>query len=104
MKWKRRPCEQPGDYTFSGKLYITRGIIDALPEEDIAEIVEDLRRVIREKGMVDYLQVYLNQVGGLPGKVWWIDNLSESRKRSRELSPAQIQDYDYSTILLPEEY
>jgi hypothetical protein len=102
MKWKRQTEEQSGDYSFSGKIYLTSGISEAIPMEEIHALILDLRSTILESGNLDYLQVYVHEE--TKEKIYWIDNISESRKQADHLTPMQIEDYDYSTILFPHEY
>ena len=99
--WKRKPQECAGDYYFSGQAYMTCGVQAALSSEEIAFIVADLRAFVRRKNGVDYLQVY---VSGEGRKVWCICQLSRSMKESDDYTPEQLTEYDYWTMLLPEEY
>ena len=38
--WKRKPQECEGDYFFSGRAVMTRGVADALSQEELIFIVE----------------------------------------------------------------
>ena len=99
--WTRKPQEHAGDYFFSGRAVMTRGVADALSPEEIAFIVADLKRAVDENEGLDYLQVYTCADGR---KVWVIDQLSKSMKEGGDYTPAQVAEYDHWTLLLPGEY
>ena len=104
MSWKRKPQECPGDYSFSGKLLITRTVYQRLVDSEIRNIITDLRKFVRsEGGLVDYLQVYENQITG--EKLYFIDNLSQSDKKEfADREDVKLEDYDYHTLLFAQEY
>ena len=99
--WNRKPQEREGDYFFSGRAVMTRGVADALSQEELIFIVVDLKRAVEEHEGLDYLQVYTCDDGR---KVWVIDQLSKSMKESGDRTPAEITEDDVFTLLLPEEY
>ena len=101
VQWTRQPQERDGDYFFCGQLYVTQGVLDALTENELTYIVSDLQGFVQENNGIDYLQVYTSDDGR---KVWCIDQLSKTMKESGDYTPDQVQEYDYWTILLPEEY
>ena len=100
-KWKRQPQERPGDYFFYGRAFMTAGVNEALTPIEIAWITSDLRRGVLEHGGLDYLQVFKCDDGRT---VWAIDQLSHSMKENGSYTQEQIEEYDYWTLLLPEEY
>lgn len=102
MTWKRRPPECTGDYTFSGQLFISREVLTTVPLEEIRAIVDELRDHIARFGPVDYLQVWENSE--TDQAIYWIDQISETMKEDGSYTPAQIREYDYSTILFSHEY
>ncbi len=99
--WTRKPQEQPGNYLFGGLIYMTSGIQDALDQHDVLAIVHDLKKSVEASDGLDYLQVYTHKDGR---KVWVLDNLSEDRLTSGDLTQAEKREHDYFTIMLPEEY
>ncbi len=80
---------------------MTRGITHELSELEILWIYADLRAFVQEENGIDYLQVYECNDGR---KVYCIDQLSKPMKESGDYTPAEIKEYDYWTMLLPEEY
>ena len=99
--WKRKPQERAGDYFFSGRAVMTRGVADVLSPEELFFIVADLKQAVEEHEGLDYLQVYTCDDGR---RVWVIDQLSTSMKEGSDYTPAQVAEYDHWTLLLPEEY
>ena len=57
VSWFREPQECEGDYFFSGRAVMTRGVADALSQEELVFIVVDLKRAVDEHEGLDYLQV-----------------------------------------------
>lgn len=102
MLWERRAEDIAGDYTFAGQVFVTQGVLNRLASDELEAIIQDLRRALIQHGKLDYLQVYVHRETG--EKIWWIDNLSDTRRNSGVLSSDQLRDYDYSTLLLPDEY
>ena len=100
-KWTRQPEEQSGDYYFSGRAVMTIGVSDTLEMTDVFQISGDLRRAVLENDGLDYLQVFKCDDGRV---VWAIDQLSKSMKENGDYTPEQVGEYDYWTMLLPEEY
>ncbi len=101
VSWFREPQECEGDYFFSGRAVMTRGVADALSQEELVFIVANLKRAVDEHEGLDYLQVYKCADGR---KVWVIDQLSKSMKESGDRTPAEIAEDDVFTLLLPKEY
>lgn len=99
--WTRQRQERPGDYFFSGRAFMTAGVKGALTPIEIVRITSDLRRAVREEEGLDYLQVFRCDDGRT---VWAIDQLSRSMKENGSYTREQIQQYDYWTLLLPDEY
>ena len=100
-KWTRKPEEQSGDYYFSGRSVMTVGVDLLISQEDIFYIDLVLTRAIKQNDGLDYLQVFECEDGRI---VWAIDQLSKSMKRNGDYTPEQVEEYDYWTVLLPEEY
>jgi len=100
-EWKRKEQERDGDYYFSGRAYMTRGVQRELSEAEIVCIIDDLRQAVEEHNGLDYLQVY---EAGDGRRVWVIDQLSRSVKTSGDYTDEQVKQYDYFTLLLPSEY
>ena len=99
--WTRKQQEQDGEYFFSGRAVMTQGVAGILSPQELAFIVDDLRRAVAENEGLDYLQVYTCDDGR---KVWIIDQLSKSMKEGADYTPDQIVEYDVFTLMLPEEY
>lgn len=102
LDWKRQPQEKSEDYTFSGRLMITNGVLDTLKPADLFMIIMDLEAFILQNKQGDYLQVYKSS--SYSDTVYCIDQLSESMKTSGDYSPDDLKAYDYHTILLASEY
>lgn len=79
---KLLPQEQEGTYQFNGQFVATRNAIDKFGHEVIAATCIILLKKVKEKGGLDYLQVF--EIDG--EKLWFID------------------DADHVTALLPEDY
>ncbi len=80
---------------------MTRGVADALTPEDILAITTKLGAFVQQENGADYLQVF---EAGDGRRVWCIDQLRRAVKESNEFTPAQLEEYDVWTMLLPEEY
>lgn len=100
-KWTRQPEEQSGDYYFSGQSVMTSGVNQLLTQKDVFCVDLILSRAVMQNDGLDYLQVFECEDGRV---VWAIDQLSKSMKRSGDYTPEQVKEYDYWTLLLPEEY
>jgi hypothetical protein len=100
-KWRRKEKERDGDYYFSGRAYMTRGVQRELSDVEITWIIADLKQAVREHDGLDYLQVYTADDGRT---IWVIDQLSTSMKESDDYTDEQLKQYDYFTLLLPSEY
>lgn len=96
-KWKRQPQETDGDYQFDGEVYMTAGIAERIPSDEIMSIVFDIKQAVFHHAGLDYLQVYKNDFGE---KVYLIDNVDSEMKESTEYDESM----NYCTIMLPEEY
>ncbi|HBG26120.1 MAG: hypothetical protein A2Y10_16330 [Planctomycetes bacterium GWF2_41_51] len=79
---KLLPQEQEGSYQFNGQSVATRNAIDKFGNEVIIAAHIILLKKVKEKGGLDYLQVF--EIDG--EKLWFID------------------DVDHITALLPEDY
>jgi hypothetical protein len=79
---KLLPQEQEGSYQFNSQFVSTRAAIDKFGHEIIIAAHIILLKAVKQKGGLDYLQVF--EVDG--EKLWFID------------------DVDHVTCLLPEDY
>lgn len=95
--WTRKPQEQIGSYFFSGQFYATQGITSELTMDEILFIHKDVQAFAKERGGIDYLQVYVDETGR---KLFFIDQLSKEMVESGD-----YQDEDnHCTLLLSSEY
>ncbi len=99
--WKRQPQEKEGTYEFSGNAYATRGVAEMLSEQEIMRVILDVKKAVMEAGGLDYLQVYTNDNGQ---KIFLIDQLNREMLSSDNYTDQQKKEYNYFTLLLPEEY
>jgi hypothetical protein len=99
--WVRKPQEQEGDYLFGGKMYMTAGVSRELEPLEILSILGDLQAFVKEAGAIDYLQVYESSDGR---KIYCIDSLSRATISGGGYTPEEVQENNYWTMLLPEEY
>lgn len=98
VTWTRQPQERHDQkYFFSGKFYYTKGVAEALSFDEIAAIYNDVRAFAKEKGSIDYLQVYTDENGR---KLFMIDQLDQNMLESGDYDP----EHNYCTLLLAEEY
>ncbi|OFX27002.1 MAG: hypothetical protein A2033_16030 [Bacteroidetes bacterium GWA2_31_9] len=110
MVWKRIPQSfDKGRYAFSGKPLLSGNMYLLLPDEEIKEIIEDVRNYVKQNGLVDYIQVYENKDSD---RILCIDNISvdeiQEMKESGKFTEDEIEacnywslifDYNYSTNL-----
>ena len=80
---------------------MTSGVDQLLTREDVFCNDLVLSRAVMQKDGLDYLQVFECDDGRI---VWAIDQLSKSMKENGDYTPEQVGEYDYRTMLLPEEY
>ena len=80
---------------------MTSGVDQLLTREDVFCNDLVLSRAVMQKDGLDYLQVFECDDGRI---VWAIDQLSKSMKENGDYTPEQVGEYDYWTLLLPEEY
>lgn len=76
------PQEKEGTYKFNSQFVVTKNAVDKFGHEVIATACIILRKAIKEKGGLDYLQVF--EING--EKLWFIDDVT------------------HVTCLLPEDY
>lgn len=96
--WTRKPQEDEDQkYFFSGQCYLTSGIDQELPKDELQAILTDLHAFVKEKNGIDYLQVYEDEKGN---RIWIIDQLDKEMIESGEYAPGD----NHYTVLLPEEY
>ena len=99
--WKRQVQERENDYVFNGKLYVTSIISEELSTEELASIINDIRKVVKENVGIDYLQVYKHPDGR---KIFCIDQLSRSMLDGDGYSKKEKKNYNYWTMLYSYEY
>lgn len=99
-RWTLQPQECEGTYSFSGQSLMTRKIAEELAPMDIIYIHSTIKKLVLEKGGLDYLQVFINNDTGK--KIFVIDQLNEEMKK--ENSSEFVKNNDYFTILFAEEY
>jgi hypothetical protein len=95
--WKRKPQEQEGSYFFAGTFYVTQGVINRLSQEEIMAIYFDIQKLVKEKGGIDYFQVYVNAEGD---KLYFIDQLDADMIAGG----AFAKEDNHCTLLLSREY
>ncbi len=54
--WVRQPQEKPGNYWFGGVFYVTKGVFEEIPTDEVAEIVQDVQATAKRENGLDYLQ------------------------------------------------
>lgn len=96
MEWTRQPQEVEGTYRFDGNFFVTRGVNEALPREEIEEIYRDVRQFAEEQDGIDYLQVYIHTDGR---KLFFMDQLNDDMKSSG----GYPSEYNYCTLMFPHE-
>ena len=97
-KWIRQPQEQKGDYWFSGKFLVTKGIQRLLTAEEIFGIYQEIQRLVEEQQGIDYLVVFLHSE--TQQKLFFIDQLSKGMIDSGDFLP----EYNNCTLMLSSEY
>ena len=93
----RKPQETEGSYFFSGRLFITQGVEQALTIEEIYAVYWDVMAFVQQENGIDYLQVYQFEDGRV---VWLIDQLNKEMIESGDYE----EEDNHCTMLLPEEY
>ena len=97
-KWLYQPQESQGNYRFSGAFYITKGIEQALSQEEILELYFFIKLKVSEQNGLDYLQVFYHKE--TQQKLFFIDQLSKEMLESGHYLPED----NYCTLLLASEY
>lgn len=96
-QWTRKPQEvQDQKYFFNGGFFVTATIKNALTDEDIAFIYNDVQQFAEEKNGIDYIQMYESNTGL---KVWIIDELDQNMIESGEYN----KEDNRCTLLFPSE-
>lgn len=95
--WTRQPQERDGNYFFYGKFVITKGVHEALTQEEIMSIYFHIQELVLEKDGLDYLQVFIDEN---KRKLFFIDQLD---KYMIESGDYQKED-NYCTLLFAHEY
>lgn len=101
-KWELQLKQESKDYYFDGRMLMTQGANSLLSVGEIVLLTETLKNVaLQEKG-IDYLQVFRHSKTNK--EIWAIDQLSKEMKEGSGYSSQEVKEYNYFTILLPEEY
>ena len=95
--WERKPQEQEGNYHFSGKFLVTRGVNEALSQEEILAIYQEIKQLVEEKEGLDYLQIFVNEKGD---KLFFIDQLNKQMIESGDFAA----EHNYRTLMFSSEY
>lgn len=95
--WIRRPQEREGKYLFSGNFFITQAVLENLCIGEIFAIYFDMQILVREKGGVDYLQVYENEAGD---KLYFIDQCDSEMMTEESFNG----EHNHCTLLFDYEY
>lgn len=95
--WTRRPQEQEGSNQFSVTFYVTQGVHSTLSTEEIFAIYLEIQVLVKEKGGLDYFQVYVNDVGD---KLYFIDNCDPNQMTHGSF----LKEHNYCTLLFANEY
>jgi hypothetical protein len=95
--WTRRAQERQGTFQFSGKLYVTQGVLNSLSPEEIVAIYFDIQVLVELTGGIDYFQTYVNDAGD---KLYFIDQCDPEMMMD-ESFPSE---YNYCTLLFDHEY
>ncbi len=98
MAWALKSQEQPGDYWFSGKCFVTNTVSSSIPLEDVQTILIDLHAFVKQEQGVDYLQVYINEA--TKQELWIIDQVTKNDLQEGN----HPEEHNYNTILFPDEY
>ncbi len=95
--WTRKPQPSGGNFYFSGQIRLSPGAARVLGTSEIVHILNDLRQsAMLQKGL-HHLQVYTHLNGS---EVW----ISDNGQQDTCGSSGGFSEYDYFTIILPEEY
>lgn len=95
--WQRKPQEQEGSYFFSGQFYATRGVTLELPTNEILFIYQDVKKFVKEKNGIDYLQVYIDEKGR---KLFFMDQLNKEMIESGNYK----KEDNHCTLMFADEY
>jgi hypothetical protein len=90
--------ENEGQYYFNGSLYITKSVQHMLTADEIFEIYEFTKDLVKQHKGIDYLQSFYHVEQDC--KLFFIDNLSKSMLDSEQYSK---QD-NYCTLMLASDY
>ena len=96
--WISQPQETTGSYTFSGKGYMTKGIVELLDNHEIHAIYQDIQYLVNQHNGIDYILVYIHE--STKQKIFCIDQLNTQMIQSGQFKVEN----NYWTILLAQEY
>ena len=89
--------EREGTYMFCWQIYTTAMIAEAFTPLQINAFVQQVRKQAKEKGGLDYLQIFKDEAGN---KIYFIDNLTPEQVSSGQYNTAD----HYATLMFAEEY
>lgn len=96
-KWKAKVQECKGNYFFSGAFYVTRGVYEELPPDEIAAIYLYVQHFVKDHNGADYLFVFTDDQ---QRKLFLIDQLNIEMIQSGNFA----QEHNYCTLLWAHEY
>lgn len=97
-KWLYQPQESEGCYELSGNFFVTAGIQQTLTQKEIFDIYLFIKKLVKERENLDYLQVFVHKETGQ--KLFFIDQLNKEMIASKQYSSND----NYCTLLLAQEY
>lgn len=97
--WKMKKQECEGTYMFQGHLLVSAEVQADIPREEIIEIIETTQSIAKEKGGLDYLQVFENEYGE---KLYFIASANQDMLESGNFDPDDIE-YNNCVLCYPHE-
>jgi hypothetical protein len=98
--WKRKPQECDGDYHFAGLFVYTSGVQAKIPPEEVDEIYQEIKDLVKQENGIDYLQVFENGKGE---KLFFIDSMAKSVMEANGIDPNDHV-YNHCTLMFDYEY
>lgn len=102
MPWTLKPNNLEGDYSFSGKFLATRNLMDTIGPDVVMHMYLVIQYYVEREGSIGQCQVFENTEN--KRKIYFIDQLSDTVKSTRELTQEQLKEEDYCTAMFAEEY
>jgi hypothetical protein len=98
--WKRKAQECDGDYHFAGLFVYTSGVQAKIPPEEVDEIYQEIKDLVKQENGIDYLQVFENGKGE---KLFFIDSMAKSVMEANGIDPNDHV-YNHCTLMFDYEY